>query len=35
MQVAEQVEFYGVLRHRVDEFLRTVELNVDIVKSHV
>lgn len=32
-QIAEQIEFYGVLRHRVDEYLRTLEANVEIVKK--
>lgn len=33
--VAEQIEFYGVLRHRVEEFLNTVTDNVDLVKANV
>ena len=32
MQIAEHVEFYGVLRHRVDEYVRVMSENVEIVK---
>lgn len=33
--VAEQIEFYGVIRHRVEEFLKIVNDNVELVKKHV
>ena len=33
--VAEHVEFYGVLRHRVDEFVRIVDQNVELVKPSI
>ncbi|QVD49393.1 hypothetical protein LUCX_323 [Xanthomonas phage vB_XciM_LucasX] len=34
-QIAELVEFYGVVRHRVDEYLKTINQNVEIVKPLV
>lgn len=34
-EIAEQVEFYGVLRHRVEEFCKIVNDNVEIIKDHV
>lgn len=34
-QVAEHLEFYGVLRSRVDEYLRAVSDNVEIVRPHI
>lgn len=35
LQVAEDIEFYGVLRHRVEEFLQVVGQNVEVVKTQV
>lgn len=35
VQVAELVEFYGVLRHRTDEFIKCVADNVDLVKENI
>jgi hypothetical protein len=32
-EIAELVEFFGVLRHRVDEYLQVVEANVELVKK--
>lgn len=34
-EIARHVEFYGVLRSRVDEFLKTVDHNVQLVKPHI
>lgn len=34
-EVACHVEFYGILRHRVEEFLKAVDQNVQIVKPHI
>jgi len=34
-EVAQHVEFYGVLRHRVDEFLKAVDNNVRIVTPKI
>lgn len=34
-EIAEQIEFYGVLRHRVEEFCKIVNDNVEIVKDQV
>ncbi len=34
-QIAEQIEFYGVLRHRVDEFVRTIGQNVELVREQL
>lgn len=34
-QVAQLIEFYGVLRHRSDEFMKCVADNVDLVKDKI
>lgn len=34
-EIAEHIEFYGVLRHRVEEYLHAMADNVELVKKHV
>ena len=34
-EIAQHVEFYGILRHRVDEYIRTISDNVDLVKEKI
>lgn len=34
-EIAEQIEFYGVIRHRVEELLKVVEQNVELLRPHV
>lgn len=35
IQVAEEVEFAGILRHRVDEFIKVIGINVELAKPKI